>query len=381
MVKLSAAERKVPCDRLVAVFDDQHAVANAGLILSATLAEKLGIKDAADEMIDLGDVPGGALPGRKVMTLIHSMCLGGDSIDDTDVLRAGETSRVLGHRVMAPSTIGTFLRAFTFGHVRQLDRVLETALTRAWQAGAGPGDEPLVIDIDSLLCARGWRRRPPGCRAQRSGTRTFLNDSSRRTYGGTSFRTRTLRRWPSSTAFCWQAATVTSAGSRASAGRTLCVNAPENRRGGPAAQSTHANVSYVRLMQGRLQQSTIPASELRASSRRRMSTESLVRMVTDPPYRSAPAAARATDASMTSLVPARPQSAPAARAPAPSDAERTDEDFRSRGGADYEIVVGGGRPNRLRGRNVVGIVREQRGNHHARVDDDQSRQPLRISSR
>jgi hypothetical protein len=52
---------------------------------------------------------------------------------------------------MAPSTLGTFLRAFTFGHVRQLDRVLDQALCRAWAAGAGPGDGPLVIDIDSFV--------------------------------------------------------------------------------------------------------------------------------------------------------------------------------------------------------------------------------------
>jgi hypothetical protein len=55
-----------------------------------------------------------------------------------DLLRCGATSRVLGHRVMAPSTLGTFLRAFTFGHVRQLDRLAETVLSRAWAAGAGP---------------------------------------------------------------------------------------------------------------------------------------------------------------------------------------------------------------------------------------------------
>jgi hypothetical protein len=67
------------------------------------------------------------------------------------VLRSGRTGRVLGHRVMAPSTLGTFLRAFAFGHVRQLDRVLDHALARAWTAGAGPGGQRLVIDIDSFV--------------------------------------------------------------------------------------------------------------------------------------------------------------------------------------------------------------------------------------
>jgi hypothetical protein len=85
------------------------------------------------------------------MSLVSGMLAGGDCIDDMDVLRAGSTGLVLGHRVMAPSTLGTFLRAFTFGHVRQLDRVLDETLARAWQAGAGPGDQRLVIDIDSFI--------------------------------------------------------------------------------------------------------------------------------------------------------------------------------------------------------------------------------------
>lgn len=76
------------------------------------------------------------------------MLLGADSIDGCDVLRSGRTGRVLGHRVMAPSTLGTFLRAFSFGHVRQLDWVLGELLSRAWRPGAGPGAERLVIDVD-----------------------------------------------------------------------------------------------------------------------------------------------------------------------------------------------------------------------------------------
>jgi hypothetical protein len=80
------------------------------------------------------------------------MLAGGDCIDDADLLRCGATSRVLGHRVMAPSTLGTFLRAFTFGHVRQLDRLTEQVLARAWAAGAGPGDGPMTMDLDSTVC-------------------------------------------------------------------------------------------------------------------------------------------------------------------------------------------------------------------------------------
>ena len=83
---------------------------------------------------------GGARPGRKVLTLVHAMIAGASHIDHADMLRAGSTAGVLSHRVMAPSTLGTFLRAFTFGHVRQLEAVIGRVLERAWTAGAGPGD-------------------------------------------------------------------------------------------------------------------------------------------------------------------------------------------------------------------------------------------------
>jgi hypothetical protein len=69
-----------------------------------------------------------------------------------ELLRPGATASVLGHRVMATSTVGTFLRSFTFGHARQLDQVTATILQRAWAADAGPGDGPLTIDVDSAIC-------------------------------------------------------------------------------------------------------------------------------------------------------------------------------------------------------------------------------------
>src|SRR5215213_7949542 len=69
-----------------------------------------------------------------------------------DLLRSGSTASVLGHRVMAASTVGTWLRSFTFGHTRQLDQLTATILQRAWAAGAGPGDGPLTIDVDSTIC-------------------------------------------------------------------------------------------------------------------------------------------------------------------------------------------------------------------------------------
>jgi hypothetical protein len=125
-------------DQLDIAFDDTHAIANAGLLLPATLAERLGIEQAADALIDLGERAGAHRPSRKLLTLVHAMLAGGDCIDDADLLRCGATSQVLGHRVMAPSTIGTFLRSFTFGHVRQLDRLTEQLLTRAWRLGRAP---------------------------------------------------------------------------------------------------------------------------------------------------------------------------------------------------------------------------------------------------
>jgi hypothetical protein len=138
-------------DSVAVEFDDERLVANAGLMLTATLSERLGIERLVDETVELGERAGAARPGRKVLSLVHAMAAGADSIDDCDVLRSGGTEAVLGHKAMAPSTLGTFVRSFSFGHVRQLDRVLAETIERAWSAGAGPGAERLVIDIDSFV--------------------------------------------------------------------------------------------------------------------------------------------------------------------------------------------------------------------------------------
>ncbi len=141
----------VGLDRVQVAFDDGKAVAHAGIALVATLATRLGIEAPVERFVALGERVGSANAGSKVMTLVSAMLLGADSIDDCDILRSGRTQTVLGHRVAAPSTLGTFLRAFTFGHVRQLDRVLAEALRRAWAAGAGAGKERLVVDVDSFV--------------------------------------------------------------------------------------------------------------------------------------------------------------------------------------------------------------------------------------
>src|ERR1700690_1965506 len=138
-------------DRIAVIFDDENLVANAGLLAPATLAQHLGLRELFDTHVDLGSAPGRANVGHKAMTLIHSALAGGDSIDDADVLRAGDTEAVLGHGVLAPSTLGTFLRSFSWGHARQLAQVAGELLGRAWAAGAGPGDAPVTVDVDSTI--------------------------------------------------------------------------------------------------------------------------------------------------------------------------------------------------------------------------------------
>ena len=136
----------------IRILDDHRLVANAGLLLPATLARHLGLRELVDHHLDLGGAPGRANTGDKMLTLVASALAGGDCIDDADALRAGGTVGVLGCVVKAPSTLGTFLRSFRWGHVRQLDRVSRQLLARAWAAGAGPGDSPLTIDLDSTIC-------------------------------------------------------------------------------------------------------------------------------------------------------------------------------------------------------------------------------------
>jgi Transposase DDE domain group 1 len=139
-------------DALSVQFDDDNAVVDAGLLLPATLAQHLGLRELFYDHVCLGDAPGRANVGDKAMTIVASLIAGGDCIDDADALRAGETDQVLGHWVAAPSTLGTFLRSFSFGHARQLAKISGELLARAWSAGAGPGDDPLTIDVDSTIC-------------------------------------------------------------------------------------------------------------------------------------------------------------------------------------------------------------------------------------
>ena len=126
---MSGVSQKI--DRVGVVFDDESLVADAGLLVAATLVDRLGLEALVDEVVRLGGWPGGANPGRKV--LVASMLAGGSHIDHVGRLRLGSTGKVLGFGVIAPSTVGTFLRSFTWGHVRHLDK------SRDRDAGSGVG--------------------------------------------------------------------------------------------------------------------------------------------------------------------------------------------------------------------------------------------------
>ena len=139
-------------DRIGVIFDDGRLVANAGLIAPATLAQHLGLRELFDTDVSLGDAAGRANVGDKAMTVIHSALAGGDSIDDCDVLRAGSTEAVLGHAVLAPSTIGTFLRSLQLGSRPSAGPSGRRVAGRAWAAGAGPGEVAVTIDVDSSIC-------------------------------------------------------------------------------------------------------------------------------------------------------------------------------------------------------------------------------------
>ena len=102
-------------DRIRIVFDDHRLVANAGLLLPATLARHLGLRELVDHHLDLSGAPGRANTGDKMLTLVASALAGGDCIDDADALRAGGTACAIGCAVKAPSTLGTFLRSFRWG--------------------------------------------------------------------------------------------------------------------------------------------------------------------------------------------------------------------------------------------------------------------------
>lgn len=137
-------------DGIEAVFDDGSLVADAGLLLAGTVIDRLGLEAVIDEVVRPPAAGRGS--GAKALTVVASMLVGGSFIDDAERLRAGSAQAVLPFAVAAPSTLGTFLRSFTFGHIRQLDRAHELALGRAWSAGAAPNGAEMTVDLDSTVC-------------------------------------------------------------------------------------------------------------------------------------------------------------------------------------------------------------------------------------
>ena len=143
-------------DRIQIAFDDHRLVANAGLLLPVTLAQRLGLSQRLTATLTWAALL--AEPTRhKMTTLVASALAGGDCIDDADALRAGGVGRVLGCVVKAPSTLGTFLRSFRWGHVPSWI---------GWPGAAGPGlgywsgtgrrtvDQPGLTVCEPLGCAR-----------------------------------------------------------------------------------------------------------------------------------------------------------------------------------------------------------------------------------
>ena len=137
-------------DGIEVVFDDESLVADAGLLVAGTLMGRLGLEAMLDEVVRPPAAGRGS--GAKALSVVASMLVGGSRIDDADRLRSGSGSAVLPFAVSAPSTLGTFLRSFTFGHVRQFDRAHELALGRAWSAGASPAAAEMTVDLDSTIC-------------------------------------------------------------------------------------------------------------------------------------------------------------------------------------------------------------------------------------
>jgi Transposase DDE domain group 1 len=133
-------------------FDDPNLIASAGLVPVIALAEQVGVPQLVTEQLRIEDAANaaGANPAAKVMSLLAGMVAGADSIEDVDRLRRAGTGLLFDH-IRAPSTLGTFLRAFTHGHVQQLNAVLrQTLIALATRAPLLPGaDQVVFVDLDS----------------------------------------------------------------------------------------------------------------------------------------------------------------------------------------------------------------------------------------
>jgi hypothetical protein len=141
------------------VFDDPNLVASAGLLPVLALADRAGLRELADAQLSV-PTDRGVNAGLKVASLVGGMVAGADSIDDMAILRHGGMSKLF-TRIYAPSTLGSFLRAFTFGHIRQLDAVaarfllalakLTGLVAAAPASGPGGADGYAWVDVDDTV--------------------------------------------------------------------------------------------------------------------------------------------------------------------------------------------------------------------------------------
>ena len=150
------------CHGFTAVFDDPNLVSCAGLAPVLQLAERAGLQQLVARHVRIGE-PGGVNAHLKVPSLVAGMVAGADSIDDMALLRHGAMSRLF-EGVRAPSTLGTFLRTFTSGHVRQLDAVASRSLIKLARQGR---------------CCRVQRSWPTSTSTTRSSRRTATPSRAR----------------------------------------------------------------------------------------------------------------------------------------------------------------------------------------------------------
>lgn len=146
-----------------AVFDEPNLLSAAGLVPVVGLAERAGLRELADEHLSVA-TDRGANAGLKVTSLVAGMVAGADSIDDMALLRHGGMGKIFS-RVYAPSTLGSFLRSFTFGHVRQLDAVasrLLAGLAAKTPVAAGVGGHVLVYVDDTIVEVCGYAKQGAG---------------------------------------------------------------------------------------------------------------------------------------------------------------------------------------------------------------------------
>src|SRR5512141_2912070 len=149
-----------------AVFDDPNLVSSAGLVPVVSLARSAGLGELAQQHLTV-PTDKGANAGLKVTSLVAGMVAGADSIDDMALLRHGGMRRVF-TKAYAPSTLGSFLRAFTFGHVRQLDALASRFLGRLAHhapllAQPVASDEPVMVDIDdTIIEVHGYTKQGSG---------------------------------------------------------------------------------------------------------------------------------------------------------------------------------------------------------------------------